>query len=547
MIEHVIAYHDESKHHFHAYAKGPAYLDWATQPAPFKHYQGARNLPLARVPITDTPSYDEVFTGKRLTVASFDREGISRFFQDSLAISAWKQAGTMRWAVRVNPSSGNLHPTEGYFIGGPVENLTKLPGVFHYCPDTHGLEVRQVFPSEWWAELTQGLPEDHFFAALTSIHWREAWKYGVRAYRYCQLDLGHAMCAIAISAALSGWKVELVRRAGDRTIAGLLGLSDFEDTEAEYPGMLLVVYRMDKEVHFPSLTRDVILRIADGEWMGESERLSHGHQRWPAIQRIAEVCWREDERDEKLPEDRRAPAWISGRKTILQKVSAEIPRDIPLRRIIHQRRSAMAFDGMAELPADAFYRILAMTLPGERRVPFYTLPWPPSVHLGLFVHRVKGIPPGLYMLVRKKEKIEELKAHMDFRFSWLPPDGCPEGLDLFLLMEGDLKGLSGRLSCYQNIGADGVFTVSMIAEFKDPLKMHGPWYYRVLHWECGMIGQILYLEAEAAGLQGCGIGCFFDDPVHEVFGLSEYTYQVLYHFAMGGGIEDTRVITITEG
>ncbi|TVR64991.1 MAG: hypothetical protein EA420_04215 [Candidatus Competibacteraceae bacterium] len=32
----------------------------------------------------------------------------------SLGLSAWKQHRGSRWALRCNPSSGNLHPTEGY-------------------------------------------------------------------------------------------------------------------------------------------------------------------------------------------------------------------------------------------------------------------------------------------------------------------------------------------------------------------------------------------------------------------------------------------------
>lgn len=39
----------------------------------------------------------------------------------------------------------------------------------------------------------------------------------------------------------------------------------------------------------------------------------------------------------------------------------------------------------------------------------------------------------------------------------------------------------------------------------------GAWRYPRLYWECGQIGQLLYLEAEAAGLSGTGIGCYFDD------------------------------------
>ena len=34
-----------------------------------------------------------------------------------------------------------------------------------------------------------------------------------------------------------------------------------------------------------------------------------------------------------------------------------------------------------------------------------------------------------------------------------------------------------------------------------------------------MIGQVLYLEAEAAGIRATGIGCFFDDEMHALLGL----------------------------
>ena len=59
-----------------------------------------------------------------------------------------------------------------------------------------------------------------------------------------------------------------------------------------------------------------------------------------------------------------------------------------------------------------------------------------------------------------------------------------------------------------------------------------------------MIGQGLYLEAEAAGRRSTGIGCFYDDPVHEVFGLGDTVYQSLYHFTVGGPLEDARLTTL---
>ena len=59
-----------------------------------------------------------------------------------------------------------------------------------------------------------------------------------------------------------------------------------------------------------------------------------------------------------------------------------------------------------------------------------------------------------------------------------------------------------------------------------------------------MIGQVLYLEAEAAGLRGTGIGCYFDDAVHEICGLSGTAFQSLYHFTLGGARTDRRIQTL---
>ena len=46
--ETVVAYHERTKHHFHRYAAALGYLDWATQPDPFRRYAGAD---LVRLPL----------------------------------------------------------------------------------------------------------------------------------------------------------------------------------------------------------------------------------------------------------------------------------------------------------------------------------------------------------------------------------------------------------------------------------------------------------------------------------------------------------------
>jgi nitroreductase len=98
------------------------------------------------------------------------------------------------------------------------------------------------------------------------------------------------------------------------------------------------------------------------------------------------------------------------------------------------------------------------------------------------------------------------------------------------------------VSCHQDIAGSGAFSLGMIAQFKAPITDE-PFRYRHLFWESGMIGQVLYLAAEAHGARGTGIGCFFDDAVHEILGLKDNQYQSLYHFTIGRPVEDPRLTT----
>ena len=218
--------------------------------------------------------------------------------------------------------------------------------------------------------------------------------------------------------------------------------------------------------------------------------------------------------------------------------------------IIRQRRSLLACDGKTSIAAERFYRILASVMPrveldvARRPVPWDAIPWSPAIHLGLFVHRIDGIDPGLYVLARDRAKVETLKQSMHAHFAWETPPGCPYSLPLYVLDHGDARALATQVSCGQDLAGDGAFSLGMIAEYQASLVAHGPSFYRRLYWEAGVIGQVLYLEAEAAGVRSTGIGCFFDDPVHQVFGLKDLEFQSLYHFTVGGAVDDPRLTTL---
>ena len=201
-------------------------------------------------------------------------------------------------------------------------------------------------------------------------------------------------------------------------------------------------------------------------------------------------------------------------------------------------------DGSTSIDATTFLGMLARLVPGPRSMPWDAIPWAPRIHLGLFVHRVDGLVPGLYALVRDPGQLERLRAALRPDFLWQKPDGCPPELPLHLLAPGDCRALASRVSCGQELAGDGAFSLGMLADHMDGLVSHGAAFYRNLFWEAGMIGQVLYLEAEAAGVRATGIGCYFDDLVHEVFGLGSREWQSFYHFSVGGPVEDPRLTTL---
>ena len=63
-IKMVIHYHAETKHNFNRFARSRGYLDWETQPDPFRRYTGAEIVSLPFIETDETPPYDRLFDGR---------------------------------------------------------------------------------------------------------------------------------------------------------------------------------------------------------------------------------------------------------------------------------------------------------------------------------------------------------------------------------------------------------------------------------------------------------------------------------------------------
>jgi SagB-type dehydrogenase family enzyme len=537
----VLAYHARSKHALDRYAAGPGTLDWDAQPGAFRDWAGAQQIALPREVVVPEISWGEL--GAARTALPLNAANLGSLLCLSVGLTAWKEYAGSRWSLRAHPSSGNLHPTETWLLAAGVGGLDD--GLYHYQNRLHALERRA-----WGTEIkTTGV-----WLGFSSIHWREAWKYGERAFRYCQLDLGHVLAALSYAAALHGWRPRLMEM-NSTEVAGCLGLDRAEDyagVEGEEPEVIVALEAItgvsnsnskvkqggderttktvqvarqgaSEEANAVSLTS---LNWKWKHWAGKPNLLDpHPLYQWPVIGEVAAAT-------------HGAPPHAAVASAHSATLQAE---DVTLSAsdIILRRRSAQAFDGLSIMPHAVFKRMLAGLLPGGS--PVWDL-WPhaPRVHPVLLVHRVENIAPGLYALPRSDVAGDALRHALRDTFAWQVAD--PE-LPLFQLVAARAGKTARTLSCHQDIAAQCAATFMMVAEFAGPVAAD-PAAYRHLHWEAGMLGHVVTLEAEAAGWRGTGIGCFFDDADHEVLGLQDDQFQVIYHYAVGKALDDARLVTL---
>ncbi|MCB1910070.1 MAG: nitroreductase family protein [Rhodocyclaceae bacterium] len=531
-IDAVVAYHEVTKHHLRGYAPGPGYLDWDAQPDPFRRWRPAAALELPLIDGGGPGSFDALHL-QPARPQPVDERSLGLFLELALGLSAWKRLGAERWALRNNPSSGNLHPTEGYLLLWRAVSATITPGLYHYAPHEHALERRAELPAAAARALERAHPRSFGAIAWSSIVWREAWKYGARAYRYCQLDVGHALGAARYAAAALGWALRADPEPGDEQLAGLLGLdrdADFAGAEPEQPEMIALIGEgVDDAPDW------AVLAAAWSHWQGQASRLSAESVVWPQIARVMPATVKPD-----LVMQRAWPAPTQPGAV------APAVRDVDAASLIRSRRSAQRMDATTGISAASFRRVLARTLAARGAVPFDAFPYPPAIDLAVFAHRVDGLDPGLYVLPRGGERGRSLLQAIggsERAAQSLAGDAVPLHR---VRAPADLRHTASGLSCHQGIAGHGAFALAMLADLGQVLRDEGAWAWRRLHWEAGLIGQVLYLEAEAAGLQGTGIGCFFDDEVLSVLGLASDVrarWQVIYHFTVGRALDDARLLS----
>jgi len=462
-------------------------------PDPFRHYEGVPVLDLpADPPIPETPALDVLNGVSGSTTAADGPTFLSQLLFNSAAISASKRVPSTgdRYALRVNPSSGNLHPTEFHFLTRGMKDWPD--GLYHYRPSAHMAEQRALGGLEM--KVAGGSAPIVF--VLTSIVWREAWKYRERAYRYCLHDMGHAWQALALAARAMGCDSLAIGHFPDDTVAEFCRLH-----EDEWPMLIIELRGGAIPVREPDAGETI--------WYGGcANQLSKEITEYARINGIHAATKLIEPVRASIRTADPAPSGSGGIK---------LPPPATLRRsfgeVARSRRSALDFEGGMQSISLTQLSTLLATATRRFCSDFASTRF---IQLYLYAHRVDGLDAGVY------------------RF-W------PERAELETIERGDQRVVAAGLSLGQELAGNACVAFSMIGDLERAGRAHGDRGYRYVHFEAGAIGQRLYLAAQTLGLSATGIGAFYDEEVHRYLKLAPESGQVVYHFAIGYAVPDPRL------
>ncbi|MBW2028329.1 MAG: SagB/ThcOx family dehydrogenase [Deltaproteobacteria bacterium] len=494
MITSCEQYHEESSYDRHRMSGH--FLDWASQPAVFKAYQGIEPLEMPRdvaLPKRPFSSLLKEKAGKGGSIG--DIKGLSRILLLTNTLTARARHPDEHFYYRSAASAGALYPTEIYVV---IQGVTGLDdGLHHFAIHRHGLHpLRQgdfTTPILGMMQAREGrIPQVTFF--LTAIFFRSAWKYRTRAYRYHLLDTGHVLEDLMLALKGEGLPAALSYDFDDRAVNRFLGVDEKRE------GALALVHVFDPS---PSRGGEGGKTTELPEAIRRASVVSAREVEYPAIRQMHEAASQIVKG--LLPETRmvhelglEVESWTKIRDLPAWPEKLEYPD------ALFQRRSKRNFVDKA-ITGDQMSAFIETVCAGEGRDA--TPKYDSSLAIGLLVGSVDGIEQGFYVLDHT----------------------CRE---IGVIAKGSFEGKMAQVCLDQmwlaNAGAHFLFLTNL-----DMLSSTwGPRGYRYAMLTAGRLGQRLYVAATAMGLGCCGIGAFYDGEARELLGLNEGS-RLLYLVAVG--------------
>jgi len=506
-----LEFHEATKHSKVRLEASGHYLDWANKPNPFKLYTGVtvQDLPTeflrpalnALVSISGIVPKEKASTGMGVdTLAEllFFSAGITREV---------KVPGRGAFYLRAAPATGALYPIELYVVCRNLEGLEA--GVYHFCPGDFSLS--QLRSGDWTRTLSSYAGSRAEISAapasiiLTSVAWRNSWKYQARSYRHWFWDGGVIVANLLATANSAGLRSSVVLGFEDEAVNRLLGLRARREAAiaicpvgASADATARSVSGRSPEKGLPTLIDPAFIRLSQSEV--EYPEVWDVHEA-SYLRDFSEVIAWTRPREEKIS----IPAAPSSDRSYPLDRTLPRPDEKPdLAQVILRRGSTRRFS-----PEPITYEQLSNVLYHSTRGVPLGLPIPGTLlEVYLISNAVKDLPNGSYRLDRPSASLEQLRA-------------------------GDFRERGGYLCLEQPLFTGASVVIFLMTELAGVLRLLGDRGYRAAQFEAGVVVGRMYLASYAQGMGASGT-TFYDDAVTEFF--SPRAGEMTPMMALGIGI-----------
>ncbi len=488
-------FHEATKHSEISVRTSANYLDWENKPNAFKVYTGVPLQPLpteflrpalnALLSISGTVPREKASTGLGIDTLSellFFSAGITREV---------KVQGRGTLYMRAAPATGALYPIELYVVCRDLEGLEA--GVYHFGPGDFSLS--RLRSGDWTPALSSyaGSRSDISAApasiVLTSIAWRNSWKYQARSYRHWFWDGGVIAANLLATATSAGLRSSIVLGFEDDAVNRLLGLRARREA-----AIAICPVGMSANAATGSVSR----RLSDRELPPPIDptfvRLSQGEVEYPQVWEVHEASYLKDfseviawtrPREEKKASSPAAPP--SDRSYPLDRTLPRPDEGPDLAHVILRRGSTRRFS----LEPITYEQLSNVLYHSTRGVPL-DLPLPGTLlEVYLISNAVNGLLNGSYRFDRASGSLEQLRA-------------------------GEFRGIGGYLCLEQPLFTGASAVVFLMTELAEVLRLFGDRGYRAAQFEAGVVAGRMYLASYAQAMGASGT-TFYDDAVTEFF------------------------------
>lgn len=539
-IRYALDYHEATKHSEAGLLTSRHYLDFDNKPIPFKIYLETPSISLPTSFPTpqvnalscissitnkglndDSKALTSALGTKAITKSSNAINNIPYVDVLSLAEILFFSAGITRkikypygkYYMRAASATGALYPIELYVVCDDISPHLDA-GVYHFSPADFSLtEVRKGKYKKYLETATannRDVARSAIAIILTSIAWRNAWKYQARSYRHWFWDSGVITANLLATTHAMGLPTHIIMGFLDDDISQLLSLED----QIEAPIAIAAIGKGSQENITVSSQQhtggDRIPHIPVPNIRPLSKRGEINYQEIWALNQAS-----------KLTSIQEIEEWISNaqrHKPLLSAVSHHSQRNRSnnesslivtsgdLEENVKASRSlkeTILWRGSSRKFARsniAFSALKTILYNSTRGVPLDILKNEEDSLIDIYfiANAVDGLTPGAYFYNRDASAAN------------------PNASVVRVKEVVTSRNISGYLCLGQTLFSDASVVFFLMTDLQSVLGSLGNRGYRSSQFEAGVIAGKIYLAAYALGIGASG-STFFDDAVTEFF------------------------------